>query len=168
MDGLVKRSIYTVLFLIARDKLATRLRYDLLVRFIDCRSVLKHDIFPKVHGCMMQFKKIITIEMLVGFYFWCSLVNIQFKSHPVMLSSRFFCDTWITVLMCLHTWNRCFPSLTGHWYFPLSCEFSKNWTLNNTEDQCAKCIVYCVLMEREDSERTYFEIKRWTLIKDLN
>ena len=53
IDGIVKRSIYTVRFFIARDKLATLLRYDLL-GFIDCRRVLEHvlkryDIFFEVH-----------------------------------------------------------------------------------------------------------------------
>ena len=51
LDGIVKRSIYTVGFFIARDKVATRLRYDL--RFIDCSRVLKYvlkrsDIFFEV------------------------------------------------------------------------------------------------------------------------
>ena len=88
--------------------------YLLLLRSWEYRKCLN---LPR-----MQFKKIIIMEMLVCFYFLCSLVNIQLKSHPVMLSSRFLRDTWIRVLMCLHTWNRCFPPLTGHWYFPLSCE----------------------------------------------
>ena len=100
MDGIVKRSIYTVRFFIAWDKFATRLRYDL--RFIDCRRVLKHvlnryDIISEVRWYMTQT----SARKKLRPFSWCTL---QSSTLSVWLLTCFVIGVDNECLLCSWTY----------------------------------------------------------------